>query len=491
MTGSNDERTTGKGMAIEGVAMPEFLSREDMPQESWRVTQGAPVRGDAHTQIDSRTMRVPFGNTATARVIRAHEMIHAKVSPKTCPDQIAYKGTVIGSEAIRAAEEVRVNHLVKSAGFDINDLTDGSERTTGKAIGEMGIAAGWNHAVTFGAGMIGTKALTAFIGGIASVDKTFGAAIRKAMTDLRKTHKDLSRRYATSTIASTVGDNYETGDDGIGDGPRGFVRYTLPLARKIQRLCVDPTEDSTEADIESMVKSRVESKGGESWAAPIIDKSIALTKHVDGRIGRKRIASNVGRVPRHLERLLTDPERRVFDRRSRGKGGVVLIDQSGSMHLSTEDIDRMIAAAPGCVIIGYSHRPGSVGIPNIWIIADRGKVAESIPHGNGGNGVDGPAIRFALTHRRTGEPLIWVCDGHVTDSKDNWSAALTDECAELVAKHRIHMVENADEAVESLRKAATARVGTRAIGNIKHSQGWATAVENGLVSPDGDERDEY
>jgi len=468
-----DQPVEKNGMATDGVAMPEFLSRRDRATEAWTVEQGAPVRGEAHTNLTDRVMRVPFGNSPAARVIRAHEMIHAKVSPLAVPNSIIVDGVVVGSEAIRAAEEVRVNSLVKTAGFDIDLLTDGSERSTGKRIAEMGLTEGWNHAITFGSALIGTKALTAFTSGVTAGDKEMGELLKAALKDIKKTHTRLTKRYGRKATAST-----EIARDSDGaEMPAGFTNVSLPLAVAIQLSMVSSSEDSQPGDIESDIRRRVESSGRGSWALPIIRKDLLLTQHVNGRIGRKRIASQTGTNPRRLDRMLTDPERRVFDRRSRGKGGIVLIDQSGSMRLSNTEIDAMVAEAPGCVIIGYSHQPGSTAIPNIWVIANRGKVCEQIPGGNGGNGVDGPAIRFALTHRRTGEPFVWVCDGYVTDSKDELGEHLTNECAELVMKHRIHMVAEADEAISALRRARNSRLPVRAVGHISGSTPWQNRGE--------------
>lgn len=463
-----DQPIENKGMATEGVAMPEFLSRRDRATEAWTVEQGAPVRGEAYANLTDRVMRVPFGNSPAARVIRAHEMIHAKVSPLIVPNSIVIDGVVVGAEAIRAAEEVRVNGLVQAAGFDIDLLTDGSERSTGKRMAEMGLTEGWNHAITFGSALIGTKALTAFLGGVTAGDKEMGQLLKATMKEIKKTHTRLGKRYGRKSAASTEIARYPDGTE----LPQGFHNVALPLALTIQLAMVSSSEDSLPGDIESDIRRRVESSGRESWALPIIRKDLPLTQHVNGRIGRKRIASQTGTNPRRLDRMLTDPERRVFDRRSRGKGGIVLIDQSGSMRLSNEEINAMVAQAPGCVIIGYSHRPNSTETPNIWVLANRGKVCQDLPSGNGGNGVDGPAIRFALTHRRTGEPFVWVCDGFVTDSSDSCANHLTDECAELVMKHRIHMVADADEATMALRRAGSSRLPTRAVGLIEQSDPW-------------------
>src|ERR1019366_7928190 len=89
----------------------------------------------------------------------------------------------------------------------------------------------------------------------------------------------------------------------------------------------------------------------------------------------------------------------------------------------------------------YSHRPGDLGAtPNVWVLAERGRVATHCPSGNVGNGVDGPVLRWALSQRRAQESVIWVTDGQVTDSHDHPDDALSEECAHLVLDHHVRMV---------------------------------------------------
>jgi hypothetical protein len=95
-----------------------------------------------------------------------------------------------------------------------------------------------------------------------------------------------------------------------------------------------------------------------------------------------------------------------------------------------------------------------------------------VPGGNGGNGVDGPAIRFAASKRRKGEPFIWVCDGIVTDGvHDTTYDNLDLECVRLVRKHGIHMVENVRGAVDALKQVANgSRLPTTFTGSLHSKQ---------------------
>lgn len=453
-------------------AMPEFITRQDIEPRAWSVEEGAPVRGDAWTEMRVAKMRVPFGADDTSRVVRAHELMHAKVSPINgeALAEVA-KERALSAEAIVSAEEFRVNMLLANQGFDVNALSDGSESKSGKIIGENG---DWNGMIRFMASTAGTKAGADFIRGMKTSSPEMAEQARELQKVMNKFFRDNKKRMGAHNIANT-----RLASNGL---PDGFNRFTIPLATLIQSLLKSEGEDGepSEHDSDELPKVKDVAKGKGGMFARLIEKQIPKPRHIDGKLGRKRIATNIGRNPRRINRMLTDPEMRIFDRHAKGKGGVVLIDQSGSMRLSNEDIDNIIAQAPGCVIIGYSHQTKSTTTPNVWVIADRGKVAESVPEGNGGNGVDGPAIRFAQAKRRNGEPFIWVCDGYVTDGTgDSYYENLGNECASLVVKHNIHMVNNVEDAVSALRKVAQGqRLPTRAVGPLVNTGVWLESIKD-------------
>lgn len=458
-------------------AMPEFITRNDRAPQNWSVQEGAPVRGDAWTDMRAGQMRVPFGADELSRVVRAHELMHSKVSPTDMESiQKLAKRENLLFDLLISAEEFRVNMLISEQGFDADELADGSESKTGKILGEN---KDWNGLVRFIPAVAGTKAGKDFLRGMKTSNPAFeeqGREIQKALTKMWRTAKKATHVGGVKRIASTKPYEIDCVD---GESvttivvPKGFVNFTIPVARYLQSLLIAENSDGTPDEYGEEVPVNVKqvNKHGRGVFANLILQELPKPNHVDGRIGRKRMATNIGRNPRRINRMLVDPERRIFDKRAKGKGGIVLIDQSGSMNLSDEDIWEIVNVASGCVIIGYSHKPKSDNIPNVWVIADRGKVADKIPHGNGGNGVDGPAIRFAQSKRKNGEPFIWVCDGCVTDGDtDGQYPNLTKECADLVSKFGIHMVENMEGAVEAMKQASRGeRLRTKGVGQIKHA----------------------
>jgi hypothetical protein len=455
-------------MTTKELAMPEWLTRKDITGGAWTIEEGQPVRGDAWTALLERRMRIPTGSDPASRVVRGHEMVHAKVSPTMLYTDGRYGAT---TESIIVAEEYRVNHLLEKAGFDIDELSDGSEHRSGEVAGRN---QDWNGSIRFLTAISGTKAATAYIRGVGKHNPAMAESLKAFQKELKKAFRKAIRGKRTADVASTGPISAYWNEEHY-SYPRGF-KTAISLAEFIDKFIIpdDTNQDEVEIPTPEQIKP-TSGKHGRFAALNVL--TLPMPRRVDGKIGRKRIATNIGYNPRRIDRMLTDPEKRVFDRRTKGKGGVVLIDQSGSMSFTEDDLNQIVAAAPGCVVIGYSHRQGS-NDPNTWVIADRGKLAERIPHGGRGNGVDGPAIRFAAKHVRAGEPFIWVCDGAVTDGDDDCVYDnLTEEAAALVVKHRIHMVENVTEAVTALSKAARGeRLAMRAVGYIARSDAWRRQV---------------
>jgi hypothetical protein len=327
--------------------------------------------------------------------------------------------------------------------------------------------------VKFATSTFGGKANADFIRGLKATNPVLADEAKEVNKVLRKFYRDFLKRYkhyrhgAHGVMAGTT----PTFDEESGaEIPSGFEKFTVPLARAVDRLLQFKAPEEQEAQKDRVSISEVARGQAGIWAKPI-ELELPKPRHVDGKLGRKRVPANIGKNPRRINRMLLDPERRVFDRRAKGIGGIILIDQSGSMSLSEEDIWNLIESAPGCVIIGYSHQRDSAGVPNIWVLAERGRVVEDLSEvpRNGGNGVDGPAIRFALTKRRNNEPFIWVCDGDVTDGKDDMTYPnLTAECVTLVHTHGIHTVDSVEEAVDALKGVARGnRPKTRYTGELR------------------------
>ena len=426
-------RSPRMSVPLPRTAAPEWLTRLDRGPTPWRVSAGPLLRGEAFTDLSTCHMRIPVGHDETSRCVRAHELMHAKVSPQALwrPESVAH----LTDDLLITAEEFRVNQLVKAAGFPVDvHLADGSEVRSGERIGANN---DWNAAVLMITATSGTKASKGVFTGLRRTQPEW-------VKPLRLFDKQLVKLWRRST---SMGIDAIVSTRPWGEATQGW-RFTIDVACLIHA--------SLRTDEKMMSPSSIEIGAGGSrgeFAHPVI-LDIPLVHRASGGLRPRRTQSIVGRHPRRIERLLIDPDRRVFDRRLRTPGGVIVIDQSGSMRLTDDEVWDLIRAAPGCTVIGYSHESRSRGVGNIWVLARDGRVVDRVPRGNGGNGVDGPALRFAASLRHRGDPFIWVCDGYVTDAFDDHSDALTRECASLVVQHHIHQVPDIATAITALLRAS-------------------------------------
>jgi hypothetical protein len=138
-------------------------------------------------------------------------------------------------------------------------------------------------------------------------------------------------------------------------------------------------------------------------------------------------------------------------RSSRRVGGAVLIDCSGSMGLSAEVLEDLVAANPAAVIATYSG--SSDGVTGwLHIVARNGTrvLPEHVRPAGGCNICDGPALEWLA---RCPNPRIWVSDGLVTGRGEARSATHEADAAAITRRHGIRRVETADALLGEWRRA--------------------------------------
>ena len=471
-------RETGKDLR----PMPEMVQRGDIDNlGEWDIHVCAAERGAPMTAVLPKQMHVPLHDEELDRTIRAHEMMHAKVSPT---DRTPWVERGISSDhGLQAAEEARVNFLIREAGFDPKLLTDGGE----KAAGERCAARGdWAAAVYFIGAAVFTGSLNPFLTGIRRHKPQWGSILRdiskKIEKELKKQYKK-DRRFFGSTqldrhdenliegffVSESMGewldrlanppeeekdddDDDEQGNgeraDGQQQGQQGDGEEQPPDDRE-QQLDKEGKPPIGKQDLEN--HDPLDAREGGSWAR-LVPKTMPLTRHVPGGMGRRRIASNIGRNPRRIQRLITDPQKRIFDRRGKGNGGVVLIDGSGSMSLDHANILSILEAAPGATVAVYSCKRDD-GTPNLFILADKGRMTHELPDGKTGNGVDGPALKWAIQQRQKATaPVMWVTDGGVHGPQQGYNDRLGMDCIKTVIESKVLLRGDVDSAVEALKE---------------------------------------
>ena len=436
------------------LPLPEVVSsfrRDWIDGEKWNVhTIADPA--DSKSNIVTHEMEVSSLNDEVSRFYRQRELVRARISFANAEQLSATKHIKgINTTLVMAAEECRINLVCKKLGFQTDLIKNGSEKQMGERFVKDGSVTAWNQSVAYGLSLANTKAFNSFLTGIRSVRPEWATTLRRMHDELTK-----FRGINVSTLASTYPSEYEltTGKQVV--MAEGF-HYTIQMAKRANNYLLDEGSlDSSVPGEKSETKSFETSTSDSGKFAPlVVDKSVPLNVTVKGFLHRKKVSASTGKRILYPDRLLTDPHRKVFGSKIKANGGVVLIDTSGSMQLEEEDIESILTTAPGALIMAYSHQPFSVGIPNLFILADRGKRVKNVsdvPYRNGGNGVDGPALEYAIKRRKKSEPLIWICDGVVTSSSDavNWD--LTEACAKLVIKHKIVVIPDVPSAVECFKR---------------------------------------
>lgn len=419
------------------VIYPELVSgRHDDESRAWTVHEGSTMRGEASCNLQERILEVPLTSSEQARVVRAHELMHARVSPRA--DYLVRALDEVSPRSLECAEELRVNTLIARLGFDVTTLSDGTEKLGARRLAESGE---WEEALCFLMAVLGTGAERDFFNGI----RQGHAAWLPALRNLRKRALEIFS-LDTRVLGATHLD-----ENGL---PSGYACSTLVLARLLTQSAA--ARVPTSADELRAFRRSLEVGGRRPptgvFASLVMDEMMIPERSHGGARDRTWRASTTGTAMRYPGRLLTDDQRRAFAQQVPRHGGVVVVDQSGSMDIDPDALRALVRQAPHALVIGYSHRPGDRGTtPNAWVLCERGRLATRCPSGNVGNGVDGPVLRWAASQRRAGEPFVWVTDGQVTDSHDYPDAELTRLCATLVQRYRIRLVRDLTSAVSVLR----------------------------------------
>lgn len=436
-------------------------------------------------------------------MIRAHELLHAKLSPDKARAVSVMVGTEkvkVSADNIEAAEEYRVNFslMLVEGHLKMTDMFCPDPVNTGvKALMDSGkyediirLAIGggpsYHDYIQRGLQAYEDELMVAQKG----LAKDSNPAIAKVMT--RKMEVAINLRYALEEYAAVA---FRIMSNSAVMRPRrghpkklpswsatrelaAFLEMNLrPLRDEVNRLFTreegedddlkeilvgDEDADFTPSITPKKGKGGVYAEpGGSGIDGPIRWGKVSKTTTAKlsqslppWKVQRKNRAVDEGTIPRYMHRWYVD--QRVFHRVKKTSGGSVLIDDSGSMGLDSEDLDEMIEAAPASIVAVYAGNDGSDG-GEIRVVAKDGKraKAEDLSIGNyGGNGIDGPALEWL---GQQPYPRIWITDGGVTAVSDHSYRRLHQEAADICRRLKITVVPNAEEAAERLRTGKFAR----------------------------------
>lgn len=419
--------------------------------EAWDIVRSTMNRGSPRVCVQLRQLHVPFDESKRAEVVRAHELMHIRVSPPDLRPWVKRKRAT--EDLLMVAEEIRVNEILNRQGYKADKhLFDETDVINADRFTRQGDLEG---VVKLVAATYGTATQDQVISKIEEVAIEIGdLSIFFGVEDVVSQIRDILGSYYTSGLTD---DRCLKGSKNKAT-TRGFL-----VTEELATMLGTYIQLSKINDKLPTFKRKPDTKknGRPPQFADLVEGKVPLNRLHNGNMGKVRIACDTGRSPRRMNRWLTDPHRRVFDRTRRKNGGIVLVDCSGSMSMSSSDLLEILKHAPGATIAGYCHTPKTTNVPNFWVLAKDGKMAEGLPSGRGmGNGVDGPALRWAIKSRRfANEPIVWVCDGAVTDgASDGYYDTLGMEAKELVRQGKIVMQSTVSRGIDFLKKLSQGSV---------------------------------
>jgi hypothetical protein len=242
---------------------------------------------------------------------------------------------------------------------------------------------------------------------------------------------------------------YRQTDNGVGQIASALSALdTLNDNNKKQRKAKGKTKRHKKPELE---------QGADIWET-LTTKIHKLERPHKGRQQPKRIASNIGKNPSRIANYYTDPMRRVFTRKLKSKGALVIVDTSGSMNFNSELLDNIMNASAGATVITYSES----GRENCHLVADQGKRVKQLPDTGGNNAVDVPAILWAIKkyHKNPKQQVLLISDGHATGRRGTTQVQCRAELARTIAKHHIHMESDIEQSIIKLRKLGKTKLKT-------------------------------
>jgi hypothetical protein len=403
------------------LPMPEVLS-----DGSWSVQNGTPM-----VDLPGRVISVPTADTPAAAFLRAHEMAHIKITPHKHAHELSAENG-ISMEAMQAVEDFRVHTFLKRCAIHSPAILSVADMLPGiKAIRSQ-------------------KMLMSMYLSMYPCPKQL-RLFKQALSAAGKTDDELDQMHSLATALSQAfhmqEETLQSRMDALAS-PDGFSALTVPIAKLFDELFDDDAD-------ELIPVSRYAWAGHDyiPWGElePVARATLSAPKR--SKRGHQKLWREDGVIPVATYRLTID--NKIFTRKRKLVGGTVLVDASGSMSFTDDDLAELISVAPGARVAVYAGKRTS---GRLVIVADKGRmatsdaIAKAMRNADGeimyGNVVDGPALRWLA--RQPG-PRTWVSDGIVTGENDSMAHNLRTEAVQLLKQHDIERVENWRELLDSFR----------------------------------------
>jgi hypothetical protein len=424
------------------------------------------------TDLHGHAMTLPPEEHTSARFVRLHELAHAKWTPRHIPPHAAAKKAKATVTDVQTAEDLRIQSLLHVHGLLPRDLR---HRTTEDL--EHFAAAVAQHVIT-GNGHAALEVLTwaRVASGVAVHRRKGTVRPRHRLSHLPELAEELDQidaharalidqtgnvahalalENATNLAHQIAAEAVEAALPKRYSARLPFAKVTIPLARKLREL-LDAAKDTFTQP--NPCPPPDETRGNGEWGTleTLPPLPLGTTHQPKAQPQRKRLAQLQGTRLGSLRRLLTDGRAFRRDVRKPQKGGTILIDASGSMDLTGDDIRAILDRAPAATVAMYSG--SNAGFGSVSVIAKAGRMATDREidrrrsQVGGGNIIDGPALRWLA---KQAEPRTWICDGIVTGKGDSRRLNLTLEANSLAKAGRITRHASVNHYLDTLRPCST------------------------------------
>ncbi len=456
--------------------------------EKWEVVGTVNNSPDGSTDNLNRQMTVPLDRECEecginhSRMIRRHELGHAKWSPKT----MGKLKPGVRAEAVHVLEEVRVNHLLhenKLALSEPSECLDVIQQKTMKLVYEsgiaeiilMGLASRWRvpdndpdrkyDRYKYNDEWIVMSSCFDMIRNDPNV------------TDFRKNQIMYAQRVITKFMHNITNHSW-----GQTISYRKVQKYAEPLSKildmfrdkpehdEVYKPAPKPTSSQQEGEGEGKAQESNELGGGSleqrtrdditellysssdghgEWGVMFTHQP-PLTVNLQSRLknGRSYRPADFGYNPKYINRYCID--KKIFKQKVTALGGTILIDASGSMSFNGQDILEVMQQLPAVTIAMYN---GKSTTGDLRILAKNGKrVTEKYldEHSGYGNVVDGPALEWL---GKQPARRIWVSDMAVFGAHgDTNGFNLMADVNKLVRRYNIINLKNIEEVKEHALK---------------------------------------
>lgn len=456
------------------IPFPDVFDPGEKPWEIG-VGQGA-------TSKNERKMFVPLGSTGQEKLVRLREALYAKYTPDFTETMERYGATwKLDPTYLRVAEEARINAIQAYLGYPVGPTCSVAESVV---LGER------------------TSRLASQTDKIAALVKVWGdrrlrnAILRKLRLSDRRDVKAMARGLIEShfpevagvppftntlSLAQWFGIHKRAEEAAAKEAAERKAKEKAAAEEEAARAAKgkgnEPSEEEKrlerdgyvdqkglrlnrheEEQVQQLLKKFAQGQsppiinGSSRWGEMTIHDAPLSRKVKMRKTARHKRAEEEGVVPEKVYNFASSGK--MFVEKRRELGGSILLDCSGSMSLSQEDVMRLVDLAPALLIAGYA---GFSSSGRLRVFVRSGMRVEDDLIGSpagGGNVVDGPALEWLSRQK---EPRMWISDGDVTGLGDGSITSLRSEVAAICRQFRIKRVLDIETALTILLSRKLAR----------------------------------